>query len=106
MTRRSPMPGPWPLFTALALIGALVPSRSCDAAESRGELLYSTHCVACHSAQVHWRDRKLATDLRSLEAQVRNWQAASGLRWSDEDVTEVTRYLDDRFYHFAPAVSR
>lgn len=24
---------------------------------SRGELLYSTHCIACHSTQIHWREK-------------------------------------------------
>lgn len=28
----------------------------------RGELLYATHCIACHSDKVHWRDKKLVTD--------------------------------------------
>jgi hypothetical protein len=37
---------------------------------SRGELLYSTHCVSCHTTQVHWRDKKLATDWTGLKAQV------------------------------------
>ena len=35
---------------------------------SRGELLYSKHCIACHTAQVHWRDKKLATDWKSLKS--------------------------------------
>ncbi len=28
----------------------------------RGELLYTAHCIACHNAQIHWRNKKLATD--------------------------------------------
>ena len=24
---------------------------------TRGELLYTTHCVACHSTQMHWREQ-------------------------------------------------
>src|SRR5574338_705145 len=35
---------------------------------TRGELLYSTHCIACHSAQVHWREKKLATDWATLRS--------------------------------------
>lgn len=42
-----------------------------NSSESRGELLYATHCNACHSAEVHWRKLKLATDWDSLVAQVR-----------------------------------
>jgi len=71
---------------------------------SRGALLYATHCKACHTAQMHWRDRKLVTDPASLEAQVRRWQAIAGLAWSDDDVAEVARYLNSIHYRF-PALA-
>jgi hypothetical protein len=69
-------------------------------AESRGELLYSTHCIACHTSQAHWREKKIATNWSSLEAEVRRWQTTAMLRWSEDDVVEVTRYLNDTFYRF------
>jgi mono/diheme cytochrome c family protein len=69
-----------------------------DRAPSRGELLYTTHCVACHTTQMHWRDKKLATDWPSLKSQVQRWQARASLDWSDADVTEVARYLNDTIY--------
>jgi mono/diheme cytochrome c family protein len=68
---------------------------------SRGELLYSTHCASCHTTQVHWRDKKLATDWASLTTQVNRWQGNTGLGWSEDDITAVTRYLNDRFYRFS-----
>jgi hypothetical protein len=86
------------------LMGALVLALPARAAESRGELLYSTHCIACHTSQWHWRDGKLATNWSSLRAEVRRWQATAMLQWSEEDVLEVTRYLNDTFYRF-PQVS-
>jgi hypothetical protein len=49
---------------------------------SRGELLYSTYCTACHSDQIHWRDKKIATDWIGLNAQVRHWQGIMGQVWS------------------------
>ncbi len=67
---------------------------------TRGELLYSTHCVGCHSTQVHWRDKTLATDWRSLRAQVFRWQSNTGLGWSDDDVVAVARYLNDLYYRY------
>jgi mono/diheme cytochrome c family protein len=69
-------------------------------AQSRGELLYATHCIACHSSQMHWRDKRLATDWTSLKAQVRRWQGAAMLGWSEEDIVEVTRYLNGTLYRF------
>jgi cytochrome c2 len=69
-----------------------------ERAPSRGELLYTTHCVACHTTQMHWRDKRLATDWPSLKAQVQRWQATARLDWSDGDVTEVARFLNDTIY--------
>lgn len=67
---------------------------------TRGELLYSTHCITCHSAQVHWRGKKLATDWISLKGEVRRWQEISGLGWVEDDIAEVARYLNALYYHY------
>ena len=73
---------------------------------SRGELLYSTHCIACHTQQIHWREQKLVTDWASLDGQVRRWARNTGLTWSDSDVVEVARYLNALHYRFpAPSVT-
>lgn len=68
--------------------------------EAQGELLYATHCNACHASEVHWRGQKLAVDWDSLKAQVRRWQASIGLGWSEEEVTDVARYLNASYYNF------
>jgi mono/diheme cytochrome c family protein len=67
---------------------------------SRGELLYTTHCIACHNEQIHWRDRKIAENWTGLKAQVNRWQGVAGLAWSDRDIVEVARYLNARHYHY------
>jgi hypothetical protein len=69
-------------------------------AESRGQLLYSTHCISCHTSQVHWRDDKIAQDWNSLKAQVRRWQGNASLQWTEADITEVSRHLNDTIYHY------
>ena len=69
-------------------------------AQSRGELLYTTHCIACHTTQMHWRDNRRATDWNGLAAQVRRWQGTALLNWSEPDVLDVTGYLSERFYRF------
>jgi len=73
---------------------------------TRGELLYTTHCVACHTTQVHWRDQNVATDWQGLKAQVRRWQQSAGLQWSEADVVEVARYLNDTIYHHPQSSDR
>lgn len=76
------------------------------AAQSRGQLLYDTHCVACHTAQVHWRDKKLVGDWASLKAQVQRWQQVSSLGWPAADVVEVSRYLNNTIYHIEKNADR
>jgi mono/diheme cytochrome c family protein len=66
--------------------------------EARGKMLYDAHCSGCHTAEVHWRDKKLANDWSSLKAQVRRWQSNIGVDWSEEDVNDVARYLNANFY--------
>jgi mono/diheme cytochrome c family protein len=67
---------------------------------ARGELLYATHCIACHSTQVHWREQKLARDWTTLRQQVRRWAGNAGLGWSDEEIADVARYLNATYYRF------
>lgn len=73
----------------------------------RGELLYKTHCIACHTTEVHWRDRRVAKDWQSLLSEVRLWQKTANLDWREKDIIDVTQYLNTEHYHFAgPKVSR
>ncbi len=67
---------------------------------SRGELLYTTYCVACHTEQVHWRDKTLVTGWPSLRSEVRRWQGIGALDWSSDDVEEVARHLNRLHYHY------
>jgi mono/diheme cytochrome c family protein len=92
------------LIAFLSVLGAAAAAAQTGTPPSaaRGELLYSTHCGSCHTTQVHWRDRRLASNWTKLQAQVRRWQRNAGLSWSEEEILDVTRYLNTRFYHFVP----
>ncbi len=67
---------------------------------SRGELLYTTHCGACHSTQMHWREKKLATTWETLKAQVRRWQGVARLEWGEAEIEDVARYLNETIYRY------
>lgn len=81
------------LFIAMALAASA-------RAESRGQLLYAAHCIACHTTQMHWRDQRVATDWTRLKAEVRRWQGTAALNWSDADIVEVARYLNESIYRY------
>ena len=65
---------------------------------SRGQLLYDMHCIACHTTQMHWREQKQVTDWPSLTFQVRRWQASAQLNWTEADIDDVARHLNDSIY--------
>ena len=89
------------LFATLAGAGAASHSQVVPApAPARGELLYSRHCIACHTTEMHWRNNKQAYDWNSLKEQVRRWQGNAGLMWEEADIVEVSRYLNDTIYRY------
>ena len=92
----------WSVACTAAVGVALAYAQPAPPSAPRGELLYTTHCVGCHTTQVHWRARRLATDWSTLLSQVRRWQGNTGLGWSEQDIVDVTRYLNGQYYHFAP----
>jgi mono/diheme cytochrome c family protein len=86
-------------FTAFIVATAMAAPISAPA-ESRGELLYTTYCVGCHTSQVHWRDRRQARDWPTLRAEVTRWQATAGLALDAADIDALAVYLNGLYYHF------
>lgn len=94
---------------AAAVLFAAACQAQTGAAPSRGQLLYETHCIACHTTQMHWREQKTAKDWPGLRRIVRRWQGELQLRWTDADIDEVARYLNRRYYRHpepGPAMTR
>lgn len=87
------------VMVALAL-GCGSGSSAAETETSRGRLLYETGCIACHTQQAHWRDKRVAADLRSLVGEVRRWAGLTGLGWNEEEIQHVVLYLDQAFYRF------
>jgi mono/diheme cytochrome c family protein len=85
------------IITFLICSNVVAPSAM---AQSRGELLYTTHCISCHTTEMHWRDKRSASNWPALKAQVRRWQDAASLAWGDSDILDVSRYLNETIYHF------
>jgi len=91
----------WLLPLALAASGPVVLAQT-TTVPTRGQLLYNTHCVACHDTQMHWRQSRKAVDWKTLVAQVRHWQSAEKLQWTEDDITQVARHLNDTIYRYRP----
>ena len=76
-----------------------------QAVSTRGELLYANHCIECHTTEMHWRVNRRAVDWDTLRFQVRRWQGLNSLGWTETDVNDVARYLNDTIYQFPRQVS-
>ena len=101
---RLPSPLTCLLFLCCALRSGAV--SAADEAASRGQLLYETHCIACHSTQMHWRDQRRVDGWASLLGQVGQWQAREQLNWTREDIEAVARHLDRTIYRLGDTPAR
>lgn len=74
----------------------------------KGKALHDANCNDCHAgkfggdaSKIYTRsDRKMAS-LTKLAAQVAFCNQQVGTQWFDDDVADVTAYLNDSFYKFA-----
>ena len=87
----------------LGLAGGYAAQAAADA--ERGKVLYETRCIACHTSSVHNRDARKAKSFAALRAQVLRWSAEIGGNWSADEVDDVTRYLNQRYYAYPCPVS-
>lgn len=87
------------LLATLSIASAMAQAQTVPT-PSRGQLLYNTHCISCHSTQMHWRDERRARDWDGLKFQVRRWQDVAGLQWTEADIVEVARHLNSTIYRF------
>jgi mono/diheme cytochrome c family protein len=89
------------LAGTLALLAgcAAPPASEARAADMpRGGELYRTYCIACHTAQVHWRKNRLVGSWEDLRYQVMRWQNLAGQNWSRDEIDDVAAYLNRLFY--------
>ncbi len=83
----------------LAAVGAT----QCFAADDgSAQALHKKHCVACHGTEVYTRETRTVESFPALKTQVRRCEMALELDWTDEKISAVSQYLNNRFYHFKP----
>jgi hypothetical protein len=67
----------------------------------RGGELYESRCGECHSESVHGRKTRVATDFNEVRQWVSRWNENLKLRWGDEEIDDVTVYLNKTYYRYA-----
>ena len=79
-----------------ALLGLSVSARAMEF--DRGRALYENHCQSCHEDWAHTRKGRKVTTLQNLRSRVASWSVHAGLHWGEEEIEDVTRFLNERFY--------
>lgn len=89
------------LASAIAFLGTAVVTLDVHAQNlERGRALYENHCQKCHTANVHARKNRAALSVGDLRDIVKLWQSNQGLRWRDDEIEDVVRYLSHTRYFF------
>lgn len=86
--------------TLLALVLAAGTGPALAADISHGRELQQENCMSCHDDGMYTRDNRKVTTPDGLNKQVRRCELTLGLQWFDEDVGDVSGYLNDSFYKF------
>jgi mono/diheme cytochrome c family protein len=76
-------------------------TRNASAADvERGAALYELRCGNCHTESVHGRSKRVATDFGEVRGWVNRWNENLGLRWGNEEIEDVSVYLNKTYYHY------
>lgn len=85
---------------AMLFFAALLLAGPASAAADQGQALHDKHCLKCHDSSLYTRDNRRVKSLDGLRKQIRRCEQSLGLRWFDDQLDSVVRYLNDNYYHF------
>ena len=66
-----------------------------------GKALHDANCISCHDAKVYTRPERKILDYTQLAAQVRRCDANLGSRLFDDDLAQITDYLNQAYYQYS-----
>lgn len=97
----------FPLTLTVLGIAAFSGNAVATDAPQHGKTLHDSHCIACHAnmtggkpEQIYTRANRRVTDRNKLWMQVQRCEQNLKLDFFDDDIEQVTDYLDKSYYHF------
>lgn len=66
----------------------------------KGKKLYTERCGGCHDTKVHTRPNRIVHTYEDLVNRVRFCDNAAKAKLSEEEIYDVSDYLNDTFYKF------
>ena len=64
------------------------------------KLFTGSKCDKCHGTEVFTRKDRKVSSLASLESQVRRCDSNLNTNWFDDEIIDVTAYLNKQYYKF------
>ncbi len=68
--------------------------------ENGKDLYLEAKCQKCHTAEDFRGEDRKVNDFAKLQWRVKRCDFTMGSGWFDEDIEDVTNYLNDEFYKF------
>ena len=90
------------VVVVIAALAILLLARGAFGADAvRGAALYESRCGECHATSVHGRAKRVAKDFNDVRGWVNRWNDNLGLHWGDEEIDDVSVYLNNTYYRYA-----
>lgn len=65
-----------------------------------GKELHQENCLRCHQAEIYERPDRTVKTLKHLRSQVLFCAVSNDIEWFDEEIDDVTAYLNAFYYLF------
>ena len=90
------------ILTLIVLLSSFFVSNVALAGDvANGKKLFTeSKCNQCHGTEVYTKPDRKVTSLPKLEAQVRRCDSNLNTNWFDDEIINVTAYLNQQYYKF------
>jgi len=65
-----------------------------------GKALHNENCMRCHNPSQYTREDRIVNSLDQLRTRISQCELMAEMAWFDEEIDDVTAYLNDTFYRF------
>ncbi len=86
------------LVNSITLLLFSLPVQAVDI--ENGKTLHNENCVRCHNETPYTRENRIVNSLDELHTRISQCELSAELAWFDEEINDVTAYLNNAFYRF------
>tara|TARA_Y100000817_G_scaffold234067_1_gene186382 strand:- start:16 stop:309 length:294 start_codon:yes stop_codon:yes gene_type:complete len=65
-----------------------------------GKSLHDDNCLRCHDESKYTRKNRIVKNFQQLYERIKQCELMAELTWFDEEIADVTAYLNKQFYYF------